>query len=72
MGSCNVSSKGYKVGCWNRRMAGGIRGVVVSKSGGALFDYYKALGHIQTGYTIMFSFCAVVKLLILRMKKVEI
>ncbi len=40
-------------------MAGGIGGVLVSKAGGALFDYYKGLGHIQTGYTIMFSFCAV-------------
>jgi ACS family hexuronate transporter-like MFS transporter len=40
-------------------MAGGIGGVLVSKTGGALFDHYKALGHIQTGYTIMFSFCAV-------------
>jgi len=40
-------------------MAGGIGGVIVSKVGGALFDHYKALGHIQTGYTIMFGFCAV-------------
>lgn len=40
-------------------MAGGIGGVIVSKVGGALFDHYKALGHIQTGYTIMFAFCAV-------------
>ncbi len=40
-------------------MAGGFGGVVMSKLGGALFDHYKALGHIQTGYTIMFSICAV-------------
>ncbi|MDQ3278265.1 MAG: MFS transporter [Bacteroidota bacterium] len=40
-------------------MAGGIGGVVVSKVGGALFDHYDKLGSIQTGYTIMFSFCAV-------------
>ncbi len=61
-------------------MAGGIGGVVVSKTGGALFDHYKALGHIQTGYTIMFSFCAVayiiawmvMKALVPRMKFVEI
>jgi len=39
-------------------MAGGIGGVVVTKIGGALFDHYKALGHIETGYTIMFTFCA--------------
>ncbi|RYY21632.1 MAG: MFS transporter [Sphingobacteriaceae bacterium] len=40
-------------------MAGGIGGVIVSKVGGALFDHYKALGHIQTGYTIMFTYCAI-------------
>ena len=40
-------------------MAGGIGGVVVSKLGGYLFDYYDSLGHIQTGYTIMFVICAV-------------
>ena len=44
-------------------MAGGMGGVIVNKVGGALFDYYKALGHIETGYTIMFSFCAVAYLL---------
>ena len=44
-------------------MAGGIGGVLVTKAGGALFDHYKALGHIETGYTIMFSFCAVAYLL---------
>jgi MFS transporter, ACS family, hexuronate transporter len=44
-------------------MAGGIGGVVMSKLGGALFDYYKGLGHIQTGYTIMFTICAVAYLI---------
>ena len=39
-------------------MAGGLSGVLMSKLGGALFDHYKALGHIQTGYTIMFTICA--------------
>jgi len=39
-------------------MAGGIGGVVVSKIGGWLFDYYGALGQIQTGYMIMFAICA--------------
>lgn len=38
-------------------MAGGLGGVLTSKLGGALFDYYQSLGHIQTGYTIMFAFC---------------
>lgn len=40
-------------------MAGGIGAVVVTKTGGALFDHYKALGHIETGYTIMFTICSV-------------
>ena len=40
-------------------MAGGIGGVLITKLGGALFDHYKALGHIGTGYTIMFAICAV-------------
>jgi ACS family hexuronate transporter-like MFS transporter len=44
-------------------MAGGLGGVFVSKIGGALFDHYKALGHIETGYTIMFTFCAIAYLL---------
>ncbi|MBC8035503.1 MAG: MFS transporter [Chitinophagaceae bacterium] len=61
-------------------MAGGLGGVLVSKTGGWLFDYYSKLGHIQTGYTIMFSFCAlayivawtVMKILVPRMKLVEV
>lgn len=44
-------------------MAGGIGGVIVTKVGGGLFDHYKALGHIETGYTIMFAFCAVAYLI---------
>ncbi len=44
-------------------MAGGLGGVFMSKLGGALFDHYKALGHIETGYTIMFTICAVSYLL---------
>ena len=44
-------------------MAGGLGGVIISKSGGALFDHYKGLGHIQTGYSIMFSICAVAYLI---------
>jgi ACS family hexuronate transporter-like MFS transporter len=39
-------------------LAGGIGGVLVTKLGGALFDHYGALGQIETGYTIMFTFCA--------------
>ncbi len=44
-------------------MAGGLGGVILSKLGGALFDHYKALGHIETGYTIMFTICAVAYLI---------
>lgn len=44
-------------------MAGGFGGVIITKIAGALFDYYKGLGHIETGYTIMFAFCAVAYLL---------
>ncbi|MFT3948917.1 MAG: MFS transporter [Agriterribacter sp.] len=44
-------------------MAGGLGGVLVTKIGGALFDHYKALGHIETGYTIMFTFCAIAYLI---------
>lgn len=39
-------------------MAGGIGGVLITKLGGYLFDHYKALGHIETGYSIMFAICA--------------
>lgn len=39
-------------------MAGGIGGVVISKVSGPLFDYYQKLGHIETGYTIIFAYCA--------------
>lgn len=59
-------------------MAGGLGGVVTSKLGGALFDHYKALGHIETGYTIMFTICAlaylvawtIMKLLVPRYKSI--
>lgn len=44
-------------------LAGGLGGVVLTKIGGWLFDYYKGLGHIETGYTIMFAICAVAYLI---------
>jgi MFS transporter, ACS family, hexuronate transporter len=44
-------------------MAGGLGGVLISKVGGALFDHYQKLGSIETGYTIMFAFCAVAYLI---------
>lgn len=44
-------------------MMGGVGGVILSKTSGALFDHYAALGHIETGYSIVFAFCAVAYLL---------
>ncbi|MES2826974.1 MAG: MFS transporter [Bacteroidota bacterium] len=44
-------------------MMGGLGGVLVTKLGGALFDKYKALGTIETGYTIMFTICALAYLI---------
>ncbi|MGC4037783.1 MAG: MFS transporter [Chitinophagaceae bacterium] len=38
-------------------MAGGLGSILISKSAGYLFDYYKSLGHIATGYFIMFVAC---------------
>jgi ACS family hexuronate transporter-like MFS transporter len=59
-------------------MAGGLSGVIISKTGGWLFDYYGGLGHIEVGYTIMFAFCAsayllawyIMKLLVPRFKPI--
>ncbi len=38
-------------------MAGGLGGMLVAKLAGLLFDYYKSLGSIETGYYILFLFC---------------
>ena len=60
-------------------MFGALGGILVSKSAGALFDYYKALGEEKTGYFIMFIICGVAYLiawiimhwLVPKMKRVE-
>jgi MFS transporter, ACS family, hexuronate transporter len=60
--------------------AGGVGGIVVSKSAGWLFDYYKGLGSIQTGYYMLFFFCGcayltawfIMHLLVPKMEKVVI
>ena len=39
-------------------MAGGIGGVLMTKLGGWVFDYYKSIHNIGTGYMIMFTICA--------------
>jgi ACS family hexuronate transporter-like MFS transporter len=44
-------------------MAGGMGGVLFQKGGGWLFDYYKEAGHVQTGYMIVFSICALAYLI---------
>lgn len=44
-------------------MAGGIGGVLITKISGYLFDYYQGLGHLETGYTIVFTFCAIAYLI---------
>ena len=38
-------------------MAGAIGGMAVAKVAGFLFDHYKNLGHIETGYYILFIYC---------------
>jgi ACS family hexuronate transporter-like MFS transporter len=39
-------------------MAGGLGGVLLTKLGGWVFDYYKTVNDIRTGYMIMFGICA--------------
>lgn len=61
-------------------MAGGLGGILIAKSAGYLFQYYKELGHITTGYMIMFVICGVAYLtawlvmhwLVPKMKRVEL
>ncbi len=61
-------------------MAGGLGGILVSKSAGWLFDYYKSIGSIQTGYYIMFFFCGcayltawfIMHLLVPKMEEVKV
>jgi ACS family hexuronate transporter-like MFS transporter len=38
-------------------MAGGLGGMLVATLAGVLFDYYKSLGSIETGYYILFFYC---------------
>ncbi len=60
-------------------MFGAIGGILIAKSAGKLFDYYKANGHVETGYLIMFLICSVAYILawlimhalIPKMKKIE-
>ena len=42
---------------------GGFGNIMVAKSAGYLLDHYKAAGHIQTGYYMLFLFCGTAYLL---------
>ncbi len=61
-------------------MTGTLGSVLISKIAGWLFDHYKGLGHIETGYYIMFIVSGlayvlawgVMHLLVPRMKRVEL
>ena len=61
-------------------MAGALGSVIVSRMAGLLFDHYKAIGHLQTGYYIMFFICGfgylvgwlIMHFLVPRMKKVDV
>jgi ACS family hexuronate transporter-like MFS transporter len=61
-------------------MAGALGSVLLAKMAGLLFDHYKAAGHLQTGYYIMFFICGfgylagwlIMHLLVPRMKKVDV
>lgn len=44
-------------------MMGSLGGMLVAKSAGLLFDHYKALGQLQTGYYIMFIISGVAYLI---------
>lgn len=61
-------------------MAGAVGGIFIARLAGLMFDHYKALGHIQTGYYIMFIICGlsylaawlIIHLLVPKMKPVEL
>jgi ACS family hexuronate transporter-like MFS transporter len=44
-------------------MAGGLGGILIARVAGKLFDHYKALGSLETGYYIMFFICGFAYLL---------
>lgn len=44
-------------------LAGGMGGALISILGGRLFDHFGAMGRIDTGYAIVFAFCALAYLL---------
>jgi ACS family hexuronate transporter-like MFS transporter len=61
-------------------MAGAIGGILIARLAGVLLDHYKTLGHIETGYYVMFIISGlaylgawlIIHLLAPKMKQVEI
>ena len=61
-------------------MAGALGGMLIAKLAGLMFDHFKALGKIETGYYIMFIICGfayllawiIMHLLAPRMKRVDL
>jgi len=61
-------------------MAGAIGGMLIAWLAGIMFDHYKALGELETGYYIMFFICGgayviawlVMHLLVPKMQKIEL
>ncbi len=61
-------------------MAGAVGGILIARLAGVLLDHYKAMGHIETAYYIMFFICGfayltawiIMHLLAPKMKQVEI
>lgn len=44
-------------------MVGAFGSITVAKTAGVLLDHYRALGHIETGYYILFLYCGIAYLL---------
>jgi Sugar phosphate permease len=61
-------------------MAGAVGGILIAKVAGNLFDHFKLLGKLETGYYIMFFFCGsaylfawlIMHFMIPKMKPVEL
>ena len=61
-------------------MAGGLGGILIAWLAGKLFDHYKALGNIETGYYIMFFICGsayltawvIMHFLVPKMRRIEV
>lgn len=61
-------------------MAGAIGGILIARLAGLLFDHYKSIGKLETGYYIMFLICgsayliawSIMHYLVPKMKRVEI